>query len=321
MWLSLLNLLGGLGVLILGGNYIVKGAVSLSGKLRVSPLVIGMTVVAFGTSAPELFVSLKSALMGNSGIAIGNVVGSNIANIALVLGVAALIFPIIIDKQTRRMDYPVMLGATLLFYLFALDGLLSIWNGIIFLSIIIPFVYLLIRNSRRKSETREIKKEEDAEKSIWSTLGYILLGFFGLYFGAEWLIEGAVSLSEHFLEGNPNKDVIIGVTVIAFGTSAPELAASCVAAYRKEVDISVGNLIGSNIFNILLVLGITAFVTPIKVAPSVMEFDMLWMIGIALLLLIFLLVGKRIGRLKGAILFSTYLVYIGIILMRVKGIV
>lgn len=303
----------------MGGDFIVTGAVSLSRKMRVSPLVIGMTVVAFGTSAPELFVSLKSALIGNPGIAIGNVVGSNIANIALVLGVSALIFPIIIEKQTKIIDYPVMLGATLLFYLFALDGSLTILDGIIFVSIIIIFIYLLLRNSRRKSETREIKKEDNAEKSIWSTLLYILLGFLGLYFGADWLIEGAVSLSEHFLEGNPNKDVIIGVTVIAFGTSAPELAASCVAAYKKQVDISVGNLIGSNIFNIFVVLGITAIITPIEVASSVMNFDMFWMIGVALLLLIVLLIGKRIGRIKGAILFTTYLLYIAIIFLRASG--
>ena len=303
----------------MGGDFIVTGAVSLSRKMRVSPLVIGMTVVAFGTSAPELFVSLKSALIGNPGIAIGNVVGSNIANIALVLGVSALIFPIIIEKQTKIIDYPVMLGATLLFYLFALDGSLTILDGIIFVSIIIIFIYLLLRNSRRKSETREIKKEDNAEKSIWSTLLYILLGFLGLYFGADWLIEGAVSLSEHFLEGNPNKDVIIGVTVIAFGTSAPELAASCVAAYKKQVDISVGNLIGSNIFNIFVVLGITAIITPIEVASSVMEFDMLWMIGVAVLLLIILLIGKRIGRIKGAILFTTYLLYIVLVFLRASG--
>ena len=321
MLLNFLILLGGLGVLILGGEFIVKGAVSLSGKLRVSSLVIGMTVVAFGTSAPELFVSLKSALMGNPGIAIGNVVGSNIANIALVLGLTAMIFPIIAERHTKIIYYPVMLGATLLFYLFALDGSLSFVEGIIFVAIIIVFLTLLIRNSRSKNNASVIKQEEPTKKSIWYTLGFLLLGFLGLNFGAELFIKGAVDLSDHFLEGNPNKDVIIGVTVIAFGTSAPELAASCVAAYRKEVDISVGNLIGSNIFNILLVLGITSIVTPLEVSSDPWDFNMLWMIGIALLLLIFLLVGKRIGRLKGAILFSTYLVYIGIILMRVKGII
>jgi cation:H+ antiporter len=321
MLLNFLILLGGLGLLLLGGDFIVKGAVSLSRKMRISPLVIGMTVVAFGTSAPELLVSLKSALLGNSAIAIGNVVGSNIANIALVLGLTALIFPIITDRQTKIIDYPVMLGATMLFCLFALDGSLSFVEGIIFVSIIVVFITLRIRNSRSKNNASVVKEEEPTKRSIWYTLLFLLLGFLGLNFGAGWFIEGAVSLSDHFLEGNPNKDTIIGVTVIAFGTSAPELAASCVAAYRREVDISVGNLIGSNIFNIFVVLGITSIVTPLEVSSDVMEFDMIWMIAIAILLLIILLVGKRIGRLKGAILFSTYLVYIGIILMRVNGIV
>ena len=164
---------------------------------------------------------------------------------------------------------------------------------------------------------------EIAEKipANWKSITFLLLGFVGLYFGADWFIKGAVGIANVFLHGNPNKDVIIGVTVVAFGTSAPELVASCVAAYKKQTDISIGNLIGSNIFNIFVVLGVTSTVTPIPVENSVLEFDMLWMIGIALLLVLLIAIGNKIGRIKGAILLATYVTYISIILLRCQGVI
>lgn len=303
----------------------MKGAVGFSSAMKISPLVVGMTVVAFGTSAPELLVSVTSAVQGNPEIAVGNVVGSNIANIALVLGITVLIFPVIADKNTKTIDLPMMIGSTFLFFFFAKDLEFDLFEGVIMVSIIIAFTYLLIRNARRKNVVGEDDdfSEEMKNPSYWRSLFFLLLGFVGLYFGAEWFIKGAVGVADELLsdmEAGQRKSVI-GVTVVAFGTSAPELVASCVAAYRKQTDISIGNLIGSNIFNILVVIGITSIVTPIPVKRSIIEYDMLWVIGIALLLVFMIAFGSKIGRLKGAILLSTYVTYITLIVLKVQGVI
>lgn len=309
----------GLGVLVLGGEFLVRGAVGFSTAMRISPLVVGMTVVAFGTSAPELIVSLTSAMSGNPEIAVGNVVGSNIANIALVLGLTVLIFPVVADKQTKNVDLPMMLGSTFLMFFFLRDGEISFFEGTVMLTVIVVFTYLLIRGTRKKSKAAELANPVVLEEKpvYWKSLLFLFGGFVGLYFGAEWFIKGAVGIANVLLAGNPEKNTIIGVTVVAFGTSAPELVASCVAAYRKQTDISIGNLIGSNIFNILVVLGVTSVVIPVPVSNSIIENDMLWVIGIALLLVGLIAVGSKLGRLKGAILISSYIVYISLILMRI----
>ena len=313
-------LLLGLVVLIFGGEFLVKGAVGFSTAMKISPLIVGMTIVSFGTSAPELLVSLTSALDGNPGIAVGNVVGSNIANIALVLGITVLIFPIIADKHTKRIDLPVMIFSTLLFVYFIQDGWIVMYEGIIMLVVIVAFTIFLIIKGRKQPAIEEVCEIVDKAPKNWKSILFLFLGFVGLYFGADWFIQGAVGIAEEFLFDNPNKDVIIGVTIVAFGTSAPELVASTVAAYRKQTDISIGNLIGSNIFNILVVLGVTSIVTPLKVSNEAREFDLFWMVGIALLLVALIALGSKIGRLKGAILLSTYVAYITIILLRVQGV-
>ena len=313
-------LLLGLVVLIFGGEFLVKGAVGFSTAMKISPLIVGMTIVSFGTSAPELLVSLTSALDGNPGIAVGNVVGSNIANIALVLGITVLIFPIIADKHTKRIDMPVMIFSTLLFVYFIQDGWIVMYEGIIMLVVIVAFTIFLIIKGRKQPAIEEVCEIVDNSPKNWKSILFLFLGFIGLYFGADWFIQGAVGIAEEFLFDNPNKDVIIGVTIVAFGTSAPELVASTVAAYRKQTDISIGNLIGSNIFNILVVLGVTSIVTPLKVSNEAREFDLFWMVGIALLLVALIALGSKIGRLKGAILLSTYVAYITIILLRVQGV-
>jgi cation:H+ antiporter len=319
--MDFLILLLGLAVLVVGGEFLVKGAVGFSNKLKISPLVIGMTVVAFGTSAPELIVSMESALSGNSGIAIGNVVGSNIANLALVLGLTVLIFPIITDRQTKRVDFPMMLFATLLFYYFAIDGIISFSDGIILFTILVVFLVFIITSSRKKTKKQEAVDIVSVHIPFWKSGVFLGIGLVGLYFGAGWFVDGAVGIADIFLEGNPDRDMIVGVTVVAFGTSAPELVASCVAAYRKQTDISVGNLIGSNIFNIFAVIGLTSIVKPIEVSKQAINFDMMWMIGIAVLLAFVLLIGKKIGRLKGVILLLTYVTYITIILLKVQGLI
>ncbi len=301
----------GLVVLVAGGEFLVKGAVEIAEKFKISPLVIGMTVVSFGTSAPELLVSLQAALDGVPAISIGNVVGSNIANLALVLAITVLIFPIIPERQTKIIDWPMMMMATMLFYVFSLDNEIARWEGAVLLTILITFTYLLIRNSRKENKKKTEEVEVD-EKPILPGVLYLLGGLVGLYFGSGWFVEGAISIAKAF----DLSDRVIGVTVVAFGTSAPELVASTVAAYRQQTDISVGNLIGSNLFNIMAVLGITSIVTPIAVDDAVLTFDMYWVIGIALAMLPVLFIGKRIGRVKGILLLATYVAYIVTVLSR-----
>lgn len=320
--MEVLLLVAGLAVLIVGGEVLVRGAVGLSAAMKISPLVIGMTVVSFGTSAPELLVSLQSAMDGNPGIAIGNVVGSNIANLALVLGITVLIFPIVAEKQTKRIDYPMMMLASVLFGVFALNNMIDRWEGIVFVTVLVGFTVFLIRYSR-KSEKSKLEQAIGGEKpdagevkdSPWLSVGLLLVGLVALYFGSEWFVGGASDLAAKF----GLSDSVIGVTVVAFGTSAPELVASIMAAVKKQSDISVGNLIGSNIFNVFAVLGVTSIVKPVGVDQSVMTFDMIWMLGIAAFMIVVLYLGDKIGRFKGLLLLLSYVIYISWIVFRLKS--
>ncbi len=311
----------GLATLIVGGEFLVKGAVGIAKKLHISTLVIGMTVISFGTSAPELIVSIKAALSGNPEIAIGNVVGSNIANIALVLGITVMIFPIVVDRNSKILDWPMMMFASILFYVFALffghDYTITRWEGAILFSILVAFIYYLVSNSRKKTKQAIAESDEEIEAisdNIWKSLLFLIIGLVGLYFGADWLLNSAVEIA---LSLGMSKSVV-GLTIVAFGTSVPELVTSAVAAFKKETDISIGNLIGSNIFNIMAVIGITAMVKPINVDGAVINYDMLWMLGISAMLLPLMLIGKKLGRFKGFMLFATYVIYITLVVMAQK---
>ncbi|WP_234369158.1 calcium/sodium antiporter [Brumimicrobium mesophilum] len=310
MFINILLIVLGLALLIAGGEFLVKGAVGVAAKARLSKLVIGMTVVSFGTSSPELLVSLQSASEGLPELAIGNVIGSNIANLALVLGVTVLIFPMPVARNTIRFDWPMMMIASVLFYVFALNLQIERWEGLLMFTILIAFITFIIIKSRKSNgpNTTEIPEMEElvANISIGKNLVFIAIGLVGLYFGSTWLIDGAKAIAE---DAGISKHVI-GITIIAFGTSVPELATSCVAAYKKETDISVGNLIGSNIFNILAVLGLTAIVQPIAIEEIVMSWDVLWMIGIALILLPMMVYRRKVGRFSGFILLGIYVTYI-----------
>lgn len=308
----------GLAVLLVGGEFLVKGAVGIAKKMHISTLVIGMTVVSFGTSAPELLVSLKAAYTGNPEIAIGNVVGSNIANIALVLAITVLIFPIVVDRSSIRMDWPLMMLGSILFYAFSYDNIIETWEGVILFFILIAFTYYLISNSRKKNKAAIKDNPEALDTGIEKTRSfmnvlYLALGLTGLFFGADWLLQGATGIA---LDAGMEKRVV-GVTIVAFGTSVPELVTSGVAAYRKQTDISIGNLIGSNIFNIMAVIGITAIVHPIAVENEALNFDMIWMLAIALALFPLMVIGKRMGSFKGFLLLSTYVIYISILVFSI----
>lgn len=319
--LDVLILILGLAVLVIGGELLVRGAVGIATWLKISPLVIGLTVVSFGTSAPELLVSVNAAIANNPGIAIGNVLGSNIANIALVLGVTVLIFPIVVERQTKVLDWPFMMLMSLVFLGFASDLILEWWEGLIMFLALAGFTAYLIINSRKKTKASANSRIEDGEEelegagtSVPMSLLYLSIGLVGLYFGSEWLLEGAVAIAESL----GMEQHIIGLTIVAFGTSAPELVASCVAAYRQQTDISIGNLIGSNIFNICAVLGITAMVKPVGIDQAIMDSDMFWMLAISLAILPMMLFGKKIGRFKGFLLVSTYVVYISLLVISAK---
>lgn len=320
--MSYLVLILGLATLIIGGEFLVRGAVGIAQKLKLSSLVIGMTVVSFGTSAPELIVSIKAALYGNSEIALGNVIGSNIANIALVLGITVLIFPLPVDRNSKIIDWPMMLFTSVLFFLFAMTGtgstetggLIERYEGIILFVLLLAFITFLIRNSRK--HTARLMEEDEtvviptSRKFIQAIL-FLIIGLVGLYFGAEWLLKGAVEIALDL----GMEERIIGITIIAFGTSVPELVTSAVAAYRKETDISIGNLIGSNIFNIMAVIGITAIVKPIDVTENTLNIDMIWMLAIALALFPMLVIGKKITRFKGLLLIGSYIAYITVLML------
>jgi len=320
MWLDIGLLVLGLAVLVVGGEFLVRGAVNVARSLKVSTLVIGMTVVSFGTSAPELLVSLTAAAEGHSSISIGNVVGSNIANIALVLGITLIIFPIVVNRTSKIIDWPVMMGATVLFSgMFLYDGELARWEGAVLFGLIVVFTTLLIRHSRKKTKKAELESNgdvDDIEKApVWKASMYLAIGLVGLYFGAEWMLDGAIGLAK---EADMSEE-LIAVTIIAFGTSVPELVTSAVAAFRKETDISIGNLIGSNLFNICVVLGLTAIVSPIDDQAqyaNILEWDMYWMIGVSLLVLPLMLIGKRMARWQGFLLLFIYIAFILTVIER-----
>ncbi|WP_431158783.1 calcium/sodium antiporter [Winogradskyella poriferorum] len=311
--MSVLLVLAGLAFLVVGGDFLVRASVGLSFKLKISKLVIGMTVVSFATSAPELLVSLQAALDGVSDIALGNVIGSNIANIGLVLGITAIISPLSVDKDFYKYNWPMMMLVSFALYFFLKnDNVLTSLEGIVLFIGLILFLVILIRSSR-KSMKVNLEEVDDAlaEVSNFKIFMWLLIGSVGLYYGSEWLVEGAKQLAMAV----GISDYAISVSVIAIGTSVPELAASVIAALKSEKAISLGNLIGSNIFNIASVLGLTSIIKPIIVnpnTPEILSTNIFWMIGFAAILVPFILIPKRfeIGRLKGVLLFVSYLIFI-----------
>ena len=326
--MNVLLIIAGILALVAGGELLVRGAVSIALRFHISTLVVGMTIVSFGTSAPELLVSLEAMYGGHPGIAIGNVVGSNIANIALVLGITALIFPIEVSKNSVKIDWPVLMLSTLLVFGFMWlnydpiqwEGVGSElgetyvssinWkNGVIMLVLLFGFNGFLIWKSRKKTKAMQAEMDElpeVSESSMFKDIAFIVLGSAGLSYGAHLLVDGTVGLASVL----GISDYVISVTIVAFGTSLPELMTSVVAAFKRHSDLSVGNLIGSNIFNILGILGITSLFKTIPISNLVLTNDMWWVIGIALLALPMMITRKRISKTEGLILFASYCVYI-----------
>lgn len=316
--LDYLLLVGGIALIIFSANWLVEGASSIAKAYGLSDLVIGLTIVAFGTSAPELTVNLFSALQGSTDIAIGNVLGSNIANIFLIAGIAALIYPLSIQKNTTWKEIPLSLLAAIVLGIIANDQLIdgsdtgnfvSRIDGMILLCFFVIFMVYTMEIAKSGSA-----EEEDFKKMpLWKGLLLVGAGLAGLYFGGKYLVEGAINIAKEL--GMSEK--LIGLTIVAVGTSLPEMATSVVAAFKKKTDIAIGNIVGSNIFNIFFILGLTSVIQPLPFSPSI-NFD----IGVTILasFLLFLttitLGKKRVDRLEGAIFVLLYIGYIIYSLLR-----
>lgn len=298
----------GLVFLVLGGDWLLKSAVGMSLRLNISKIIIGMTVVSFATSAPELIVSVKSAMAGFPDIAIGNVVGSNIANIGLILGVVMIISSMRVDVSFFKTDWPAVMASSLLLYgMLLYDGEISRIDGVILFLLLIAFVVYLIKS--QKSSVPEIEIPLEDTMKMYKIIWFLVIGGIALYAGSELLIKGAVNVASTF----GVSDRVIAVTVVAIGTSIPELSASLIAAIKKESAISIGNVLGSNIFNILSVIGLSAIIHPIKFMDSrLLSFDMLWMLGFALILVPLVLMPKKgfLDRKAGIILVAGYVLFV-----------
>lgn len=325
--LTYLYLIAGLALLIVGGDYLVKGGVAIAKRFKVPSLIIGMTIVAFGTSSPEFIVSLQSALQGHPEISIGNVVGSNIANIGLILGVTALILPMSVNRTSVKIDVPFLILCSLLFFTLAQDNLISRGEGLIFITLLILFTLLSIYKGKKENAVEEPANEEtkkEKELNMTSALIMIVASCAALTFGANLLIDSAVSIAKSF----GVSERIISVTLVAFGTSVPELATSIMAAVRKENDIAIGNVVGSNIFNILFVIGASALITPIENFDfASFSFDFYWMIIFAAILALTVIPFERImkkmkdekvysilTRFEGFFMIAAYIVYVFLLL-------
>ena len=297
----------GLVLLVLGGNWLLKASVGFSLRLRIPKIVIGMTIVSFATSAPELIVSVNAALEGHADIALGNVVGSNIANLGLVLGITVLLSTIFVEKSFYKIDWPVMMMASLMLYGFiAFDGLLQQYEGVILFSFLIIFLIYLLRF--QTVAVVDEMPEDDEELPLYLNLIYMLIGGVALWGGSELIVDGAIGIAKQF----EISERIIGISVVSVGTSIPELAASIIAILKKEKAISIGNLIGSNVFNILAVLGITSMITPITVQDqTLITNDIYWMLAISfgIFPLVFFPKRMQLGWREGLVLLGSYITF------------
>jgi cation:H+ antiporter len=313
----------GLVLLYFGAEWLVRGASRLARAFGMSALVVGLTVVSFGTSAPELLVSLLAAFQGRADMTVGNVVGSNISNIALILGISALIHPMVIRARLVSRGIPLMIAATAALTLLALTGGIGRGGGVLLLVGLAGYFFLLVRSSHE--EAPEIEAEFDAhqrdreccpgdESRLWN-LGLVAAGLAGLALGAHLLVGAATVVAREI----GLSDLVIGLTVVAIGTSLPELATSVIAAFRKEADIAVGNAVGSNVLNILGVLGVTATLQPLAFAPSLLYFELPVMIVTTLVLLPLAWTRLRLERWEGALLLAGYAAFLAVLLYRASG--
>jgi cation:H+ antiporter len=311
--LNWLYLLVGIGLLTVGGELLIRGALGAANRFGVSPLLSGLVIVGFGTSMPELVVSVEAALGGQPDIAIGNVVGSNIANILLILGLCALISPLMVTALALRRDAVTVIAASVLFIVLAgSDGLSHLDAALLLLSLLAYLLWAYWSERFNDAPSAEVHKAEADEvtvlpkSAVWSALA-VVIGLAILIAGSKVLINGAIGMAQSF----GVSEAVIGLTLVAVGTSLPELTISVIAALRRHADVAVGNVLGSNIFNLLGILGVSALLQPLQVGGRIMTFDQWVMIGVAVLVFMFLYTGRRLSRVEGGILLLGYAAYIG----------
>ncbi|MGE4489240.1 MAG: calcium/sodium antiporter [Kiritimatiellales bacterium] len=311
-----LLLLVGFILLTVGADVLVRGASRLAVAIGISPLVVGLTVVAFGTSAPEMAVSTVSGLTGQTNIALGNVVGSNIFNVLLILGLSALIVPLTVSRQLIRLDVPLMIGASVLVFLFGLNGQIGRGEGLILLGLIIAYTIFQIVQSRREHQQVELSIGEKSH-SLWIDALMLAGGLALLVLGTRWLVNGAVAIAGKL----GVSELVIGLTVVACGTSLPELATSVVASIRGQREIAVGNVVGSNMFNLLAVLGLAGLVSPdgVPVSESVLRFDFPVMLAVSVACFPVFFTGSVIARWEGALFFGYYIAYTVFLVLSAAG--
>lgn len=310
---TLVLFLIGLGLLVVGAEVLVRGASALAAAAGVSPLVVGLTVVAYGTSSPELAVSVKAAWVGNAGIAVGNVVGSNIFNVLFILGLSGLITPLLVSAQVIRREVPIMIGVSVLALLLALDGSIGRVEGAILLAGIVTYSVVSVVQSRREQQAIQGQFESELGNApapatrggLLTHAAFIIAGLVMLGVGTNWLVDGAVMIAQAM----GVSELVIGLTIVAAGTSLPELATSVVAALRGQRDIAVGNVVGSNIFNILGILGMAAVIAPVQVDAQLLSFDLPFMLAVALACLPIFFTGGIIARWEGGLFFGYYIAY------------
>lgn len=307
-----LEIAAGLLLLVIGGEALVRGSVALARNLGVSKLVIGLVLVGFGTSMPELAASLNAALIGSPGIAVGNVIGSNIANTLLILGLTAAITPIACDPRAFRRDGPMLAIATLLCAGFALTGAFGRGAGFVFVAVLLGYTLFTYRTERRQDDpsarlhSQEAELEEPTPRSTWVGLLFAAAGMGLMIGGAHTMVTGSVALARQF----GISETVIGLTLVAVGTSLPELSISLVAAVQRQTDLAFGNIVGSNIFNILGVLGVTAIAVPIPVPPSILVYDLWVMAATTVLLILFAMTDWKLSRREGLIFLAGYAGYL-----------
>ena len=312
--LNVLLLLLGVALLTAGGEALIRGSLAAAKRLGISPLLSGLVIVGFGTSAPELVVSIDAAVNGRPDIAIGNVVGSNIGNVLLILGICALITPLAVRPLALRRDAITVVAASLLFLLLVGGSALNQVDGLIFLLALLAYLSWAYSTERSISApTAELHKAEAEElslmpKTVLWIVAAVLLGLLLLIGGSQVLLLGAVGIADHF----GVSEAVIGLTLVAVGTSLPELSISVIAAIRRHADVAVGNILGSNIFNLLGILGISALLQPLPVHARILQFDQWVMLGAALLLTLFLYTGRRLNRVEGGLLLISYGIYVGL---------
>ena len=318
---TILFFIAGLIILIFGADLLVRGTSRLAAAFSVSPLIIGLTIVSIGTASPEIAVSLQAAANGQADLTLGNVLGSNIFNILFILGITSLVAPIVIAEQLIRKEAPILLGVSLLVFVLALDGNLGALDGLLLFLLVAIYIYFAVKQSR--SERREVQKEYAEEyaqkesrttKNFITNISFILVGLGLLVLGSNWLVDSAVQIAKAL----GVSELVIGLTIVAVGTSLPEVSTSVIAALKGESDIAVGNAVGSNIFNLLGVLGIGALVSPdgIFVAQQVLQFDLPVMLFVALVTLPVFYIDGRISRIEGGLLLSYYVVYVTYVILR-----